>query len=322
MKRRFLLALVIMLAILLAACDNNDDDTSDDENEPTKAAVAEDVTRDQVIVIADISDDFVETTEEFQPFADYLAANLSEYGIVEGRVDVAADFDEMAQKLENGDVDIFFDSVYPASVLAERTGADLLLRRWKDGVEEYNTLIITSADSGIDSLDDLPGNMIAFEESVSTSGFVLPLVYLVERDYSLTAYDDPSAEVAEGQIGYTFSGASDNTVLWVLEGRVAAGAIGSNDFADFEEDVTSEIVILAETESVPRHIVIVRDSLSEELKQGITEVMLQADEDEAATEALETFEETARFDEFPEGIEAAIERMNELRDTAAEYLEQ
>lgn len=325
MKRRVLLVLVILLAIFITACDNDDeDDTSNDDNEPTEAAVVDndEVTRDQVIVIADISDNFVETTEEFQPFADYLAANLGEYGIVEGRVDVAADFDEMAEKLENGEIDIFFDSVYPAAVLAERTGADLLLRRWKDGVEQYNTLLITSTDSGIESLDDLPGNMIAFEESVSTSGFVLPLVYLVERDHSLTGYDDPAAEVEEGQIGYTFSGGSVNTVLWVLEGRVAAGAIGSNDYADLEEDVTAELVILGETEFVPRHIVIVRDTLSEELKQGIVEVMLAADEDEAAAEALETFEETAQFDEFPEGLDAAIVRMNELRDTVAEYLNQ
>ncbi|MCI0710035.1 MAG: phosphate/phosphite/phosphonate ABC transporter substrate-binding protein [Chloroflexi bacterium] len=321
MKSRFFLILVILMAIFLTACDN-DDETSDDENEPTEAADAEDVTRDQIIVIADISDDVVDTTEEFQPFADYLAANLSEQGIVAGQVTVAADFDEMVEMIENGEVDIYFDSVYPASVIAERTGADLVLRRWKDRVDQYNSIIFTSTESGIETVDDLPGGMVAFDEATSTSGFVLPLVYLVEQGHSLTLYEDIEAEVAGDEIGYIFSGDDDNSILWVLENRVAAGAVGSTDYFDLDEDVLSQLVILGETEFVPRQVVIIRDDLPDELKQGIVNVMLQVGNDTSAAEILDTFEDTEKFDEFPEGIEAAIARMNELRDTAAEYLAQ
>jgi hypothetical protein len=47
---------------------------------------------------------------------------------------------------------------------------------------------------------------------------------------------------------------------------------------------------------------------------AITQILVTAHEDEEGQAALESFDGTARFDEFPEGIEAALDRMRELKE--------
>ncbi|HFE65686.1 MAG TPA: phosphate ABC transporter substrate-binding protein, partial [Chloroflexi bacterium] len=75
------------------------------------------------LVIGDISDEVAETINGTQPLADYLATQLSEFGITGAEVKIAPDMDTMIQWVNNGEVDIYFDSPYPALVIRDATGA-------------------------------------------------------------------------------------------------------------------------------------------------------------------------------------------------------
>lgn len=264
------------------------------------------------IVIGEISGDPIEAVEEAQPLADYLAANLEDYGIVSGRVVVADDMDEMIALFEDGEVDLWFDSVFPATVVSDLTGAEIFIRRWKKGVEEYHTVIFTSADSGITSLADLPGHMIAFEEDFSTSGYMLPFTYLVQEGLTPAEKEDMDDRVDPDEVGYIFSDDNDNTVLWVFEGRVDVGAIENTDFEDLDPGLIDLFTVLAETEAMPRHVGVMRAELDSDLAEAITVLLQNAHEDENAQDALEAFSKTSQFDDFPEGIVSATTRMREL----------
>jgi phosphonate transport system substrate-binding protein len=267
---------------------------------------------DRPIVLADISDEPEDAIAEIQPLADYLAARLADHGITRGEVRVASSLGEMARLMEDGQVDIYFDSVYPATVISDLSGAQPFLRRWKDGVEAYHTVIITTADSGIATLDDLPGHAIAFEEEFSTTGYLLPTAYLVERGFSLAVMADMAAPVEAGTIGYLFSGEDDRSLDWLRAGLVGATAMDNNTYAELAAESGGEFVILAETEALPRHIGLIRPGMEPDLLAAITDALLHAHEDEEGQAALEAFSETARFDVFPEGTEAAMARMREL----------
>jgi phosphonate transport system substrate-binding protein len=268
----------------------------------------------RAIVFGDISDDPGEVIEGTQPLADYVAAQLGDFGITEGQVRVVATAEEMARLLESGEVDLYFDSVYPATLVSDASGAQPFLRRWRYGVEEYNTIIFASAESGITSVDDLPGHLIALDNPFSTSGYLLPAVSLTEHGLKLVgkqSYDDP---VAGDEVGFVFSYDDENTLQWILSGLVAAGATDDYNYnVAFPPEAREKLVLLAETESVPRQVVVARPGMDPGLLETVKQILVTAHESEAGAAALEPFQ-TSRFDEFPEGIEAAQERMREMME--------
>ena len=246
-------------SILLVACSPLLTETP----EPTEDATAP---PDIAIVLGDVSDDPGEVIEGTQPLADYLAAYLGDYGITSGRVTVAASAGEMANLLETGQVDIYFDSVYPATLISDQTGAQVILRRWRFGVEEYTSVIFASVESGIQSIDDLEGRRIAFDSPYSTSGFALPAVTLTDAGLSLVGKQTYGEAVAEDEVGFVFSYDDENTLLWVLNGLVDAGATDDYHWnVVFTDEIREQLVFLTETESVPRQVVIARPDLDPDL---------------------------------------------------------
>lgn len=307
MKFKPLLACVFILSFVVTSCSGGGTPVPPETPEPAPV-------ESRAIVFGDISDDPAEVIEGTQPLADYLASQLGEFGITEGRVRVVSSTEEMAQLLAKGEVDLYFDSTYPATLISDQTGARIILRRWRFGVEEYQSVIFASVASGITSIDQLPGHMVAMDAPYSTSGFLLPSVLLIENGFTLGGkgrYDDP---VAPGEIGFAFSYDDENTLQWVLNGFTAAGVTDDFHFdVAFPEEAKSQLVELARTEFTPRQVALVRPGLDEELLQAILRVLTTMHETEAGAAALEPFQ-TSRFDEFPDGIESATARMREMMD--------
>ena len=302
------LIFVVILSLVLVACSGSGIPASDQTvaPEPTETT--------RTIVLGDISDDPTEVIEGTQPVADYLASQLGDYGITEGQVRVASSTDEMAALLKSGEVDLYFDSTYPATLISDQTGAKIILRRWRFGVEEYQSVIFASVASGITSIAQLPGHMVAMDAPYSTSGFLLPSVLLLENGLTLTgkkSYEDP---VAENEIGFAFSYDDENTLQWVLSGFTDAGVTDDFHFdVDFPKEATDQLVELARTEFTPRQVGLIRSGLDDELVQAIIRVFTTMHETEAGSAALELFQ-TTKFDEFPQGIEAATARMREMME--------
>jgi phosphonate transport system substrate-binding protein len=305
------ISMIVLTAILMTGCAAQPAPTSTPEPTSTPDASG-------VIVLGEISNEPSETIEAFQPLADYLAANLSEVGISVGEVKVAPDLETMASWMESGEIDLYFDSPYPALIVSTESGAEPILRRWKGGVSEYHSLFFALADSGLTTLDDARGQMVAFEEVFSTSGYMLPLSYLVEADLNPTMKPDTDAAVAEDQIGYVFSDDDDNTIQWVISGRVAVGVVDNETYLEIPEETREQLTILAETENLPRHLVVASPTMDTEVVAAVTDLLTGLDEAEDGERVLESFEETAQFDEFPQGIEAALTRMRELYDLVQE----
>src|SRR5262249_23500359 len=149
---------------------------------------------------------------------------------------VAPDIPTLADWMKTGQADLFFDSPYPALAVSDLSGGQPILRRWKGGVSEYHSVIFVRADSGFTSVNDLVGKKIAFQDASSTSGYMLPLSYLIQANLNPVEIANPDAAVAAGNVGYLFSGADENSIDWVLSGRVAAAATDNVSYGDIPED--------------------------------------------------------------------------------------
>ena len=192
MSRKILVILLIVMVALLAACGDDDEKSpSKTQEAPTPTVAPENVSK---IVLAEISDDPERSITRMQPLADYLAANLGDQGIGVGEVKVAPDMDTLNGWLQSGEVDLVFDSLYPAMIMRNEGGATPILRRWRDGVGEYHTVFFVLADGGIESLEDLNGKIVALDEPSSTSGFLVPVAHLIEE--GLNPVEKASVETA------------------------------------------------------------------------------------------------------------------------------
>jgi phosphonate transport system substrate-binding protein len=252
------------------------------------------------LTIGSISLEPAAEVKKFLPLAYYLAQQLQPEGIDHGRVVVADSIRQMAAFLREGKVDLYINSPFPALAVSRLSGSRLLLRRWKRGVAEYQAVIFTRQDSGISRLEDLKGKMIAFEEPFSSSGYFLPKLVLMQAGLKVVPKQEAADPVGLDEVGYVFSYTDESTMVWVLRGKVSAGAMDNHRFPTEAMGNLKSLKIIHETFAIPRHIVSYRADLSPPLVARIKEILLWMDQSEEGKKVLQAFEGTTKFDEIPE----------------------
>ena len=250
--------------------------------------------------------------EHFRPLANYVARKLSPSGEIKGAVIVAASVAQMTKLLDEKRADFYMESPYPTYLINQLGAATLLVRRWKGGMAEYRSLIFAAKDGGIARLEDLRGKLIAFEDAGSTSGYFLPKLFLFQKGFAVVEKPSSSAKVGAGEIGYFFTGVEKNVVNAVLQKKASAGAISNDDQAKLDDMSKSKIVILAETESVPRHLVSVRKGLADPVVKGLKEILLNMHQDDEGKKILSQTGDTSKFDTLPGGEESVRRKLVEL----------
>jgi phosphonate transport system substrate-binding protein len=247
-----------------------------------------------------------------QAFADYLARRLAVVGITRGRVVMAGSMAEMADLMKGKQVDLFIDGPLTVAVVNMRSGAHPFLRRWRRGLAEYRSLVLTRKESGIKTVHDLKGRMIAFDEPFSTSGYLLPKAALIQAGLRLKKYTGASAKIPPGEIGYMFAHDEENIMFWVLRGRVPAGAMSNEQFDLLARDRRSDLKILMRTMSLPREAVAHRADMPTRVLIALEEALLGMDTNDEGKQVLERFDNTAKFDRFPQGASQAFRPIEAL----------
>jgi phosphonate transport system substrate-binding protein len=251
-------------------------------------------------IVAEVNQQEIE--DHFRDFARYVARRMSSTSVVEGRVMVVPTPARLAELLKDRKVDFYMDSPYPTYIINTVHGAGkLLLRRWKKGMAEYQSLIFTKRDSETKRLADLQGKLIAFEDPGSTSGYFLPKLFLSRMGFKLAEKKAIGAEVAASDIGYVFAYSQEKLMDMVLTTKAAAGAFSNDDYGALDEKKKSDVTILAETERLPRHLLSVRADMSPALADRLEQILLAMHEDPEGGPILARTSETTKFDLLPGG---------------------
>jgi phosphonate transport system substrate-binding protein len=138
------------------------------------------------IRIGTVDVDAVKQIMKFQPTADYIAAKISnETTQYKGEVIIPSTVNDMIKLLKEQRIDLYFESPFTIALVDKESGAVPFLLRWKEGVSQYHSIFIVKNNSSIKTLNDFAGKTIAFEAPESTSGYLLPKAYLVQKGFKL-----------------------------------------------------------------------------------------------------------------------------------------
>ena len=207
-----------------------------------------------------------------------LLATGEEFGKVLGglvgmpvRVTVASDYAAVIEALRNRTADLAF--VHPGGyVLASREAKAVIVARnlWHDK-SSFTSRIYVRKNSGVAVLEDLRGKTIAFIDPASSSGYIYPMVLLIER--GLVKNRDPKTFFRE----VVFAGSHDAGMRALLNGHV--DALASFDMAR-EQYLTDpaereRIVYIAETPSIPEAGIAARGGLDPAVFARVRAALLQ-----------------------------------------------
>jgi phosphonate transport system substrate-binding protein len=227
------------------------------------------------------AEDAQQVIQNAQPIVEILRKQLG----MEVQPFVATDYTGVVEALRVNKLDVAF--LTPASYVLAKNEANVrvALKSERKGSPYYYAAIITRADSGIRTLDDLRGKTFAFGDPVSTSANVFPRKMLHERGI------DPVRDFKQ----ILYSGGHDATVLAVLNRKVDAGATYANSpdnndtawmrYLKHPDDV-KKIRPIAFSEPIPADNLVMNGSLDPAIAKKIEEIFLDLSRDPKGKQML------------------------------------
>lgn len=284
----------------------------------TNSAVAKDT-----LVIGKVSDNPKKHYRYLKPMVDYVVRGMEDLGIKQGKVLMAKNNQQMLRYLKQGKVDWVTETVFSSVVFHDEAGAEIILRKWKKGAPDYYSLIFVRKDSGIDSLQDLKGRTIAFEDSGSTSAYYIPASVLIRNKLELYKLDSARDKFQADKVGYIFTNEEINTSTMVYKGLVDAGAFNNRDWETEDHNpelYRKDMKVIYKTNRFPRALEVVRKDLDPNIKQRLKELLLKAHEDPDAKSALRSYQKTKKFDEINDEAMLGVEEARRLGKIVREFV--
>ena len=179
--------------------------------------------------------------------------------------------------LGNGTIDLaYLAATDMLNAMKEQT-ATVLLAGEIDGKTSYQSYWITLKEKPYQSVGDLKGKSIAFSSKTSTSGYVIPLWDLRQRNL---ISDSGKAEEFFGAGNVWFGSGYVSAVERVLNGDAEAAAV-SYYVLDKDKHLTAEqrqkLRRLAEQGPVPTHVVAIRSQISDADRAALRNALLSMD---------------------------------------------
>ncbi|MGE5816720.1 MAG: phosphate/phosphite/phosphonate ABC transporter substrate-binding protein [Deltaproteobacteria bacterium] len=251
----------------------------------------------KVLVFGRVHDDPVRSIRDRQEFVDYIAQKLAPLGVTGGRIMVVEKMHLLAQALREGKVDLFHDSVAPTMVISRAAGSIPILRQWKYGEPDYEGVIVVNKKSGINTLADLKGKVIAFDEPHSTSASVLPRMLLEEKKFKLMPVE-LHGKVKPDWIGYMY-GTDGSSLEVLITGRADAATTIPREIDRLKPEIRDSLKIIGKTMPAPRQLLAVRKDLDAKIVKELKEILVNMDKGPEGQAVLKRQQNTTKFDEIP-----------------------
>jgi phosphonate transport system substrate-binding protein len=160
-----------------------------------------------------------------------------------------------------------------AYVLAkEKYDAQVKFMTIRNGLSKYRGQFVVRSNSGIDSLAQIAGKVIAYTDAASTSGYIYPSAILQQKGIV------PKRFIYSGghpqAITAVYNGTADvATTYWSPPDSNGKPKDAREKLLDTYPDVFEKIRIIAFTDSIPNDTVTFRTSLPQEVDAKLTQAM-------------------------------------------------
>jgi len=212
------------------------------------------------------TDGEAETLKGFKSLEEYLSKKLG----VPVTMKVGKDYASVTSDMGKGDLNFAYFG--PASYIsaAATAGAETLVK--ENAVTSgtgYNSLIVSKVGSKLETLADLKGKSFALVDTKSTSGYLVPMVYFMQK-----LKIKPESYFRS----ITFSESHDNSIQAVFRGRVDAAAVSS---LELQKSIAqgqvkqADFNILWRSDPIPSATIAVHKLLPTSLKTALKEALLE-----------------------------------------------
>jgi phosphonate transport system substrate-binding protein len=252
----------------------------------------------RVLVLGQVSERPDKDYAQLRPMVEHAAAQLSGLGVSSGEVRLYAEAEDLVTAMRRGEVDWVTETAFTAARLVHEAGARPLLRKWKRGQRDYQSIIYTRADSPVRNLHDLVGQTIAFEHVDSFSSYFLPRRLLEQQGLQLRPLENVQQTAEPGLVSYIFSRTEQNNALWVHKGLSVAGSLNNNDWdnpARVPLGLRADLRIIYRSASYPRALELVSAGLEPALALALQDLLLGM-VPETFPELLARYEQTTGFE--------------------------
>jgi phosphonate transport system substrate-binding protein len=214
----------------------------------------------------------IELELDAEGFAAFLEEEL---GIpVVARVD--ADYTGTVEAMRAGHAHIAFLSPLASALAHEMAGARMILAEERRGLPYYNSRFWVRKDGGADSLEDLRGKVVAFNDPLSASGYLFPVADLIDAGLIERADD---VHDFFGRV--YFAGGTELSLRALMNGFVDAAGVsmyGPEVFLSPEE--REQLTYVSEHGPIPNHGIAVSGDLPDALVERIAQALLKLNEPE------------------------------------------
>jgi len=218
--------------------------------------------------------------ERYLVLADYLTEQLG----VKVKLTIVSRYGEVIKRFKTLKLDGAFLTPYTATLGMRELHLEPLVNPVNlDGEFTSQGYIFVRKDSGIHSIADMKGGSIVFVDPATMEGYLFPLVFLQQHGVT---------DINKFYSRYYFSGSHASAIFAVLDGRADIGAAKStvyNRLVKNDPSIAQDLDIIAKSVKVPEITLCIRSEIAPELRDKLTEILLQMDETPEGQKVLKQF---------------------------------
>jgi phosphonate transport system substrate-binding protein len=218
--------------------------------------------------------------ERYLVLADYLTEQLG----VKVKLTIMSRYGEVIKRFKTLKLDGAFLTPYTATLGIRELNLEPLVNPVNlDGEFTTQGYIFVRKDSGIHSIADMEGGSIVFVDPATMEGYLFPLVFLHQHGVT---------DISKFYSRYYFSGSHASAIFAVLDGRADIGAAKStvyNRLVKNDPSIAQDLDIIAKSVKVPEITLCIRSEIAPELRDKLTEILLQMDETPEGMKVLKQF---------------------------------
>jgi len=248
---------------------------------PASAGERERPSRDKVLIGLIPEMNIFKQKARFKLLGEYLGRKIG----VAVQFTVLSRYGNILERFEAERMDGAFFGSFTGALAIERLGVVPLARPVNlDGSSTYHGHLFVRKDSAIRTVADMRGKRMAFVDRATTAGYVFPLAWLRENGIR-SSNGSFSGFFSEAY----FTGSHDAAIDAVLDRKADVGAAKHSVYDRVRKDnarVDGELLIVAESPSVPSNGLCVRKDLEPDLKEAFRRALLELERDPEGARVL------------------------------------